>query len=72
VPDAGRGQIVKAVVVVNAGFDAGEALARVLQDYVKGAVAAYKYPRLVEFAASLPRTSNGKLMRHALRGGASG
>jgi len=67
IADEARGQIVKAVVVPSAGFEASDALVHALQDYVKGAIAAYKYPRCIEFRASLPRTSNGKLMRHTLR-----
>ena len=67
IADEARGQIVKAVVVPSAGFEASDALVHALQDYVKGAIAAYKYLRCIEFRASLPRTSNGKLMRHTLR-----
>jgi 2-aminobenzoate-CoA ligase len=67
VPDAERGQIVKAFVVLRAGYDAGEARARELQDFVKQAVAPYKYPRAIEFRAELPRTETGKLQRFRLR-----
>jgi 2-aminobenzoate-CoA ligase len=67
VPDAERGQIVKAFVVLRAGYDAGEARVRELQDFVKQAVAPYKYPRAIEFRAELPRTETGKLQRFRLR-----
>jgi len=66
-PDAERGQIVKAYVVLNQGFTADSTLARALQEYVKSAVAPFKYPRSVEFVASLPRTETGKLRRFELR-----
>jgi len=38
-----------------------------LQDFVKNSVAPYKYPRLITFVDSLPRTETGKLKRFALR-----
>jgi acyl-coenzyme A synthetase/AMP-(fatty) acid ligase len=66
-PDAERGSVVRAVVVLNAGFDASPALARELQDHVKAQTAPYKYPRIVDFAAALPRTPSGKVRRAALR-----
>ena len=66
-PDAERGQVVKAYVVLADGHPPDAALVRALQDHVKAAVAPYKYPRLVEFVASLPRTETGKLQRFALR-----
>jgi len=67
VPDEARGSVVKAVVVVAKGFEPGEALGIELQDFVKQQIAPYKYPRVVEFADSLPRTSTGKLQRFRLR-----
>jgi 2-aminobenzoate-CoA ligase len=69
VPDAERGQIVKAVVVLREGHPPGEALARELQDFVKRTIAPYKYPRAVEFVDALPRTETGKLQRFRLRQG---
>ena len=69
VPDAERGQIVKAFVVLRAGHAAGDAIARELQDHVKATIAPYKYPRAVEFRESLPRTETGKLQRFRLRDG---
>ncbi|HYZ64897.1 MAG TPA: 2-aminobenzoate-CoA ligase, partial [Acetobacteraceae bacterium] len=66
-PDAARGMVVKAVVVARAGVEAGPELARSIQDWVKSAIAPYKYPRIVEFAPSLPRTETGKLQRFKLR-----
>jgi 2-aminobenzoate-CoA ligase len=67
IPDTARGQIVKAFVVLRDGADAGEAKAAELQDYVKQAIAPYKYPRAVEFRPDLPRTNTGKLQRFRLR-----
>ncbi|MEO8925544.1 MAG: AMP-binding protein [Caulobacteraceae bacterium] len=66
-PDADRGQICKAFVVVHDGVDAGEALARDIQDHVKRAIAPYKYPRAVVFVTELPKTASGKLQRFRLR-----
>ncbi|MBL8383007.1 MAG: AMP-binding protein [Burkholderiales bacterium] len=69
VPDAERGQIVKAFVVLRPGRAAGEPMARELQDLVKATLAPYKYPRAVQFVAALPRTENGKIQRYKLRRG---
>ena len=66
-PDDERGQIVKAYVVLNQGIAPDTALTRTLQDYVKAAVAPYKYPRAVEYVPNLPRTETGKLQRFELR-----
>jgi 2-aminobenzoate-CoA ligase len=67
VPDAERGQLVKAFVVLREGATADEMLAGQLQDFVKQQIAPYKYPRSVEFVTALPRTSTGKLQRFRLR-----
>jgi acetyl-CoA synthetase len=66
-PDEERGAVVRAIVVVREGFTAGPELARALQDHVKTETAPYKYPRIVEFAAELPRTASGKIRRAVLR-----
>jgi 2-aminobenzoate-CoA ligase len=68
-PDAERGQIVKAVVVLKPGVVGDAACVQALQDWVKQQIAPYKYPRAVEFRASLPRTETGKLQRFRLRAG---
>jgi len=70
-PDEKRGEIVKAYVVPRKGRTADAALARELQDFVKQRIAPYKYPRAIEFAATLPRTETGKLQRYLLRAHAS-
>ena len=67
VPDAERGQIVKAFVVLRPGNEAGAAMAKDLQDFVKAEIAPYKYPRSIEFVEKLPRTETGKLQRFRLR-----
>jgi 2-aminobenzoate-CoA ligase len=66
-PDAARGMIVKAFVVLRPGHEGDEAMAKTLQDFVKQTIAPYKYPREIEFRASLPRTETGKLQRFKLR-----
>jgi acetyl-CoA synthetase len=68
-PDDVRGQVVRAVVVLQPGFEASELLARELQDHVKEETAPYKYPRLVDFAEALPKTPSGKIRRALLREG---
>ena len=67
VPDAMRGQIVKAVVSLASGWEGSEGLVGQLQDYVKGVTAPYKYPRQIEFAPYLPKTISGKIRRSELR-----
>lgn len=67
VKDDERGQIVKAVVVLKAGFESDATTAKILQDWVKNQIAPYKYPRAIEFVAQLPRTETGKLQRFKLR-----
>jgi acyl-coenzyme A synthetase/AMP-(fatty) acid ligase len=67
-PDPERGSIVRAVVVLRDGEQASDELARALQDHVKAETAPYKYPRIVEFAAALPKTASGKIKRAELRG----
>ena len=67
VPDEERGQIVKAFVVLRPGVPEDESTVRALQDHVKQTVAPYKYPRAVEFRATLPRTQTGKLQRFKLK-----
>jgi 2-aminobenzoate-CoA ligase len=67
VPDEERGQIVKAFVVLRAGEEPGEVMAKELQEAVKRTLAPYKYPRAVTFVDALPRTQTGKLQRFKLR-----
>ena len=66
-PDADRGTIVAAFVVVQPGVTADDALATRLQEHVKATIAPYKYPRVVRFVDALPKTASGKLRRNVLR-----
>jgi 2-aminobenzoate-CoA ligase len=66
-PHEERGQIVKAYVVLRPGYSGDPTLTKTLQDYVKATIAPYKYPRAIEYVASLPRTQTGKLQRFELR-----
>jgi len=65
-PDAERGMIVKAFVVLRPGY--GE-MTGALQDFVKATIAPYKYPRAIEYRSELPKTPTGKLQRFLLRQG---
>ncbi len=67
-PDEERGAVVRAIVVLRDGVAPTQHLARELQDHVKTETAPYKYPRIVEFADSLPKTASGKVRRAQLRG----
>lgn len=69
VPDDIRGQVVKATIVLGASFkhQAGEELAKEIQDHVKRVTAPYKYPRIVEFVDELPKTISGKIKRADIR-----
>jgi acetyl-CoA synthetase len=66
-PDEIRGSVVRAVVVLREGHEPSDELARALQEHARGETAPYKYPRIVEFAAELPKTASGKVRRAALR-----
>jgi acetyl-CoA synthetase len=65
-PDPERGAVVRAIVVPR-GREPSEELARELQEHCKRETAPYKFPRIVEFAAELPKTSSGKIKRAQLR-----
>lgn len=67
IPDEERGQIVKAYIVLRAEAMRDEGMKRTLQDFVKAAIAPYKYPRAIEFVDALPRTATGKLQRFRLK-----
>ncbi|MBR4291249.1 MAG: AMP-binding protein [Oscillospiraceae bacterium] len=65
-PDEIRGQVVKASIVLVKGTEGTDALKKEIQDYVKKRTAPYKYPRIVEFKESLPKTVSGKIIRKKL------
>ena len=68
-PDPGgvRGIVVKAFVVLAEGYEPSDELAKELQDHVKTTTAPYKYPRIIEFRRSCPKTISGKILRRELR-----
>jgi 2-aminobenzoate-CoA ligase len=66
-PDAERGMIVLAYVVLKPGHAGDAALTKALQDHVKADIAPFKYPRTIRFVERLPRTETGKLQRFMLR-----
>ena len=65
-PDETRGQVVKASIVLAPGVQGTEELKKEIQDYVKSNTAPYKYPRIIVFRDSLPKTISGKVIRHLL------
>ena len=65
-PDDVRGQIVKASIVLIRGTEPTEELKKEIQDYVKQHTAPYKYPRMIVFRDSLPKTTSGKIQRNLL------
>ena len=67
IPDPIRTEAIKAWIVLRPGFAASDALAREIQEFVKVQLAAHEYPRLVQFAESLPMTATGKVLRRELR-----
>jgi acetyl-CoA synthetase len=66
-PDEERGSVVRAIVVLRDGYAPSDHLARELQEHVKQVTAPYKYPRRVDFAGELPKTTSGKVQRALLR-----
>ena len=65
-PDEIRGQVVKASIVLVQGTEGTDELKKEIQNYVKSRTAPYKYPRIVEFHESLPKTTSGKIIRKLL------
>ena len=65
-PDEVRGQVVKASIVLVKDFKGTDQLRKEIQEYVKSRTAPYKYPRIVEFRESLPKTTSGKIIRKKL------
>ncbi len=66
-PKGERGIVVKATVVLAAGYERSEALVKELQNHVKRTTAPYKYPRIIDFVDELPKTFSGKIRRVDLR-----
>jgi len=65
-PDEVRGQVVKASIVLVPGTTPSDELVKEIQQYVKEHTAPYKYPRIVVFKDSLPKTVSGKIQRNKL------
>ena len=66
-PDAERGTIVKAFIVLTPGHQPSPALEAALQEHVRGRLAPYEYPKVIEFIDALPMTTTGKVQRRVLR-----
>ncbi|MCL1866182.1 MAG: AMP-binding protein [Oscillospiraceae bacterium] len=67
VPDAARGFAVKATIVLSQGYVGSDELTKELQNHVKRITAPYKYPRIVEYVETLPKTISGKIRRVEIR-----
>jgi acetyl-CoA synthetase len=67
VPDPDRGAVVKATIILAKGCEPSNALKLELQQHVKKTTAPYKYPRIIEFVAELPKTISGKIRRVQIR-----
>ncbi|MBU4485024.1 acyl--CoA ligase [bacterium] len=66
-PGGVRGVLVKAFIVLAPGYKSSDELTKEIQTFVKGKTAPYKYPRLIEYRESLPKTISGKILRRELR-----
>ncbi|HLP04179.1 MAG TPA: AMP-binding protein [Paludibacter sp.] len=69
VPDEIRGQVVKATIILSKEYKgkAGDGLVKEIQEHVKTVTAPYKYPRIIEFVDTLPKTISGKIRRTEIR-----
>ena len=67
-PDPVRGQVVMATIVLKKEYTPSDTLKKELQDHVKRVTAPYKFPRIIEFVAELPKTVSGKIKRAQIRG----
>ena len=66
-PDEVRGQIVKATIILQSGYEPSDELIKDIQNHVKKVTAPYKYPRLIEFVDEIPETISGKIRRVEIR-----
>lgn len=66
-PDPVRGQVVKATIVLAKGYTPSDELKKEIQNHVKKTTAPYKYPRIIDFVAELPKTTSGKIKRAEIR-----
>ena len=67
VPDPVRGQLVKATIILRSGFEPTDELKKEIQNFTKRETAPYKYPRVVEFVETMPKTISGKVRRVEIR-----
>jgi acetyl-CoA synthetase len=67
IPDAVRGQLVKATVVIAPNYEGTDELTKELQTFVRELTAPYKYPRIIEYVTDLPKTISGKIKRKDIR-----
>lgn len=67
VPDAERGALIKAFIVLRSGFQGTRETEQSIQDHVRARLAPYQYPRLIAFVDALPLTTTGKVQRRLLR-----
>ncbi|MFT0898015.1 AMP-binding protein [Candidatus Methanoprimaticola sp. MG2] len=67
VPDPVRGQLVKATIILRSGFEPSDALKGEIQNFTKRETAPYKYPRVIDFVDSMPKTISGKVRRVKIR-----
>ncbi|RXT13610.1 acetate--CoA ligase [Ammoniphilus sp. CFH 90114] len=67
VPDAIRGEVIKAFITLRAGYEESDQLKAEITQYVKDRLAAHAAPRLIEFKEKLPKTRSGKIMRRVLK-----
>jgi len=66
-PDPDRGEVVKAFIVLQAGYSESDDLVKELQEHAKRITAPYKYPRKIAFVPDLPKSAVGKIQRRVLR-----
>ena len=66
-PDEVRGQIVKATIILQPGYEPSEKITRDIQNHVKEVTAPYKYPRMIEYVDEIPETISGKIRRVEIR-----
>lgn len=67
VPDALRGQAIKAVIILSQGFEASKELEKEIKDFCNSKLAEYKWIRIIEFTKEMPKTISGKIRRTELR-----
>ncbi len=66
-PDELRGEIIKAFITLNKGYEKSDELKKEIQQFVKKHMAGHAYPREIDFMDSLPKTRSGKIMRRLLK-----